>query len=46
VRLSGTEPAHALESAVFAGAAADVRHVVCAGRVVVRDGAHATLDVP
>ena len=36
---------HALESLVFAAAAADVRHVIVGGRVVVRDGAHVALDV-
>jgi formiminoglutamate deiminase len=45
VRLAGTPPAHAIESAVFAGAAADVRHVMVGGEWIVRDGAHARLDV-
>ena len=31
--------------AVFAATAADVRHVVVGGRVVVRDGRHTALDV-
>jgi formiminoglutamate deiminase len=35
----------ALGTAVFAAAAADVRHVVVGGRVVVRDGDHTSLDV-
>lgn len=34
-----------LATAVFAATAADVRSVVAGGRQVVRDGAHATLDV-
>jgi cytosine/adenosine deaminase-related metal-dependent hydrolase len=46
VRLAGTTAEHAVESAVFAGAAADVRHVMVGGRWIVRDGAHASLDVP
>lgn len=45
-RLAGTEPASALASVVFAGAAADVHHLVVDGEIVVRDGAHATIDVP
>ena len=42
VRTAGCPPAQA----VFAATAADVRHVVVDGRVVVRDGLHATIDVP
>jgi formiminoglutamate deiminase len=45
VRLAGTPPASALEALVFAGSASDVRHVMAGGRWIVRDGAHATLDV-
>ncbi len=45
VRLAGTSPEHALASVVFAGAAADVRGVVCGGREVVRDGKHVSIDV-
>ena len=45
VRLAGTDPEHAVDAAVFAAAAGDVRHVMTGGRWVVRDGAHATLDV-
>jgi formiminoglutamate deiminase len=45
VRLAGTPTAHALESAVFAGSAGDVRHVMVGGDWVVRDGAHTRLDV-
>jgi formiminoglutamate deiminase len=46
VRLAGTPPAHAVEAAVFAGGAGDVRDVMAGGRWIVRDGAHVTLDVP
>jgi cytosine/adenosine deaminase-related metal-dependent hydrolase len=45
-RLAGTDPASAVASLVFAGAAADVRHVVVGGREVVRDGHHLGVDVP
>jgi len=45
VRLAGTRPADAVAALVFAGAAADVRHVMCGGRWIVRDGAHVLLDV-
>jgi formiminoglutamate deiminase len=45
VRLAGTPPAHAIESAVFAGGAGDVRHVMVGGEWIVRDGAHTRLDV-
>jgi formiminoglutamate deiminase len=45
VRLAGTSADHALESLVFAAAAADVRDVMVGGRFVVRDGAHLGLDV-
>ncbi|MFL5825166.1 MAG: formimidoylglutamate deiminase [Thermoleophilaceae bacterium] len=45
VRLAGTTPAEALEAAVFAGAAPDVRHVLVGGRRVVWHGAHLALDV-
>jgi formiminoglutamate deiminase len=46
VRLAGTEPSHVLEAVVFAGAAADVHHVVVGGEVVVADGRHVRIDVP
>ncbi|MGN6171141.1 MAG: formimidoylglutamate deiminase [Solirubrobacteraceae bacterium] len=46
VRMAGTSPAHALETLVFAGAAADVNDVMVGGRFVVREGAHVALDVP
>jgi formiminoglutamate deiminase len=45
VRLAGTGPEHALESVVFAASAADVRHVIVAGRFTVRDGTHVHLAV-
>jgi formiminoglutamate deiminase len=45
-RLAGTPPEHAVESAVFASTAADVRDVIVGGRFVVRNGAHTELDVP
>ncbi len=45
VRLAGTPARHALESVVFAGGAGDVRHVMVGGEWVVRDGAHARIDV-
>jgi formiminoglutamate deiminase len=45
VRLAGTSSEHALESAVFAATAADVRDVMVGGKFVVRDGAHLRLDV-
>jgi formiminoglutamate deiminase len=43
-RLAGTRPDSALESVVFAGTAADVRHVVVSGRDVVADGRHLLVD--
>lgn len=43
-RLAGTVPGQALESVIFAGTAADVRHVVAAGREVVADGRHLLVD--
>jgi cytosine/adenosine deaminase-related metal-dependent hydrolase len=46
VRLAGTDPEHALESVVFAGAAPDVTHVMVGGRFIVRDRAHVDLNVP
>lgn len=42
VRTAGTAP----EAVMFTASAADVRHVVVDGRLVVRDGQHLTLDVP
>ena len=46
VRLAGARPETLLESVLFAATAADVRDVVVGGRRVVRDGRHATIDVP
>lgn len=45
-RLAGTDRDSVAEGVVFAATAADVRHVVAAGRVVVSDGRHVTVDVP
>ena len=45
VRLAGTAPERALESVVFAGSAADVTHVLAAGRFIVRGGVHHRIDV-
>ena len=45
VRLAGTRIEHALASVVFAGSAADVRHVVIGGEVVVAGSRHLRLDV-
>lgn len=45
VRTAGAGAEDALEMLVFAASAADVRHVVVGGRVVVRDGAHTVIDV-
>jgi formiminoglutamate deiminase len=44
VRLAGTEPGGAVESVVYAATAADVRHVVVGGRVVVWEGVHRLVD--
>jgi cytosine/adenosine deaminase-related metal-dependent hydrolase len=46
VRLAGTDIHDALESVLFAGTAADVRHVMVGGRFIVRDGEHVDIDVP
>jgi len=43
-RLAGAQPSTALESVIFAGSAADVRHVVVSGRDVVADGTHLLVD--
>jgi len=45
VRTAGSPVAAALETAVFAGTAADVHHSVVGGQVVVADGHHVRLDV-
>ncbi|MDQ3738979.1 MAG: formimidoylglutamate deiminase [Actinomycetota bacterium] len=46
VRTVGATADNALETAVFAATASDVRHVVVGGRVVVEHGRHRTIDVP
>jgi formiminoglutamate deiminase len=46
VRLAGTDAETALESVVFAATAADVRHVVVDGTVIVAEGRHAAVDAP
>ena len=45
VRTAGSPASSALETAVFAGAAADVHHSVVGGEVVVTDGHHVRIDV-
>ena len=45
VRTAGSPASSALETAVFAGAAADVYHSVVGGEVIVADGHHARIDV-
>jgi formiminoglutamate deiminase len=45
VRTAGTDAEHALDTVVFAAAAADVTDVVVDGRRVVRDGEHRLGDV-
>ena len=45
MRTAGTRRDDALAGVVFAATAADVRHVVIGGRVVVRDGQHTAMDV-
>jgi len=44
IRLTGTTLDVAAESVVYAATAADVRHVVVGGRVVVSDGVHMLVD--
>jgi formiminoglutamate deiminase len=46
VRLAGLGDDELIDGVVFAGQAADVSHVVVGGEVIVRDGAHRSLDVP
>lgn len=46
VRTAGAGDADALSAVVFAATAADVRHVVVSGRVVVAAGRHMSIDVP
>jgi cytosine/adenosine deaminase-related metal-dependent hydrolase len=45
VRTAGAGPGNAAAVAVFAATAADIRHVVIGGRVVVADGRHTAIDV-
>ncbi len=45
VRTTGTRTDNAAAVAIFAATAADIRHVVISGRVVVADGRHTTIDV-
>ena len=45
VRTAGAAAGSLLETAVFAASAADVHHVVVAGEVRVRDGAHVSFDI-
>ncbi|MCU1392254.1 MAG: formimidoylglutamate deiminase [Ilumatobacteraceae bacterium] len=45
VRLAGSPPDALAEAVVFAASAADVTDVMVGGRVVVRDGAHVSIDV-
>jgi formiminoglutamate deiminase len=46
VRMAGTPGDHAVDAAVFAATASDVRDVMVGGRWVVRGGAHVSFDVP
>nr|WP_312886726.1 formimidoylglutamate deiminase [Actinocrinis puniceicyclus] len=46
IRLTGTSVDVAAESVIYAATAADVRHVVVGGRVIVRDGIHRLVDDP
>ena len=45
VRTAGSSALSAVESAIFAAAAADVHHVVAGGVVIVSDGLHQRMDV-
>jgi cytosine/adenosine deaminase-related metal-dependent hydrolase len=45
VRTAGTRAEDAVGVAVFAATAADVRHVVIGGRVIVAEGRHTSIDV-
>jgi formiminoglutamate deiminase len=45
VRTTGTRAEDAAAVAVFAATAADIRHVVISGQVVVADGRHTSIDV-
>ena len=44
VRLAGTESAHALDAAIFAGAGSDVSHVMVGGDLIVANGRHVRID--
>jgi formiminoglutamate deiminase len=44
-RLAGAVAENAIQSLLFAATASDVRHVIAAGREIVRGGAHTELDV-
>ncbi|HEX7623350.1 MAG TPA: amidohydrolase family protein, partial [Anaeromyxobacteraceae bacterium] len=46
VRMAGARGGDPVATLIFAGAAADVRDVIVGGRFIVRDGVHASLDVP
>ena len=46
VRLAGTDTENALDAALFAATAADVRHVLVDGNEIVTDGRHTRMDVP
>jgi len=46
IRLTGTTLDMAAESVVYAASAADVRHVVVGGRVIVGDGIHMLVEEP
>ena len=45
MRLAGLGPQDLIDGVVFAGQADDVSDVVVGGELVVRDGAHTSLDV-
>ena len=46
VRMAGAAEADPVAAVVFAASGADVSHVVSAGRLVVEDGVHVSIDVP
>jgi formiminoglutamate deiminase len=46
IRLTGTTLDVAAESVIYAATAADVRHVVVGGQVIVRDGIHRLVEEP
>jgi formiminoglutamate deiminase len=46
IRMTGTTLDVAAESVIYAATAADVRHVVVGGEVIVRDGIHRLVDEP